>query len=273
MGTDLIAQYVDDTALEAWKVDAGMSVEFKFQPERWKLAAGGLTMFVNALTGAAVEALDVIILQSRVQRVLWDQTEQVKMPLCKSADGLTGDPSADDMTPSFLRQATALPKCSVCPLNQFGTGKLNARTGKRGRACAEKRALVALYAVPDGSLYAPLDELPALLNVPTMSVKALDNYLSGLVLGRVQVNNKPLRNLPGFAVATRLTVTASGEGNQKFGVMNFQVLGLVNPAHRGVIGDLRSRYAHLLNVVDNLPDEIDASIATPPEAPPEDTPF
>ena len=83
MGTDLIAQYVDDTALEAWKVDAGMSVEFKFQPERWKLAAGGLTMFVNALTSAAVETLDVIILQSRVQRTVGSDRNRSK---CRCAE-------------------------------------------------------------------------------------------------------------------------------------------------------------------------------------------
>lgn len=268
MSTDLIVQYVDSAALESWKLDAAMSVEFKFQPERWKLAAGGLAMFVNVLTGAAIEALDLIILQSRVQRTYWDPTDQVKVPLCKSNDGLTGDPSADDATPLFLRQSPTPPKCATCPLNQFGTGKLNPRTGKRGRACAEKRALVTLYAVQDGAMFAPLDELPALLNVPTMSVKALDNFFSGLLMGRVQTNGKPLRNLPGFAVAARLTVTPSGEGNQKFGIVAFQVLGLVNPAHRAVIGELRTRYAHLLNVVDDLPDEISATPqATQPGAP------
>lgn len=271
MSTDLM-QYVDSQALDAWKIDAAMSVEFHFQPERWKLAAGGLQMFVNTLTNATTETLDLIILQTRVQRVYWDPTNETKTPLCKSGDGLTGEPSADDATPLWLRQATAPPKCSVCQLNQFGTGKTNPRTGKRGRACAEKRAVVALYATQDGAMFAPLDDLPILLNVPTMSTKPLDNYLSGLVLGRVAVGGKPLRNLPAFAVATRLTVSRAGEGNQTYGVMSFAVQGLVNPAHRNAIGALRARYAHMLSVVSDDDGAEPAQAAGAADAA-DDTPF
>ena len=131
----------------------------------------------------AAKSIDGIILHWMNPRAYWqtgmDEGDGNSPPDCSSNNGEEGfgDPGGD---------------CLSCPLNQWGS----AAKGE-GKACKEKRLLFLL--TPDAYM-------PLLIQVPTMSIKPLDQYFFRLAS----------KNLRPFFVVTSLTLEKAqqkGGGN------------------------------------------------------------
>ncbi len=117
------------------------------------------------------EQLDVHIVDARKWRGAYGSREQ-KAPSCASPDaGRTGKlhPEFGALLPIKITDGQ---ECSICLLNQWGTGKDEAGSPTRGKFCGERRNLLALC--PD------FDD-PIVVSIPTMSVSRWDAYVDGLV--------------------------------------------------------------------------------------------
>lgn len=290
----------------SWAQDVTQGVEFHLQPMRYTLAPGGSPYFNNTLGGEPVASLDVIILMTRVARFAYPEATSTKQPpFCMSLDGgIHGSPRDTPYTPPMLLQAGA-PLCATCPLNQWGSR--TSATGKKVRACSEKRAMLMIPAVqieePDdpaavlarfgnGARFAaalaamgkadarraaaniwqpnPDNDLPLLLNAPATSLKPVDTYLSALMYG-AQVNpvtRAAQVKAPAYALATRLTVTRVTGGANEYGTLTPQALGWVDPLHLPGLAAMRAGYGAMLGAVLE-----DAEIADAPANDDNDIPF
>lgn len=124
-------------------------------------AGGGMTLEIPDLDEGvkAVKSLEGIILHFASPRSYWahglddDEGEGAGPPDCSSANGIIGrgDPGGE---------------CATCPMNDWGTAMKGS-----GKACKEKRMLFLLQ---------PSAYLPLLIQVPTMSIKNLNQYMMRL---------------------------------------------------------------------------------------------
>ncbi|MDD3024392.1 MAG: hypothetical protein PHE26_10900 [Syntrophomonadaceae bacterium] len=109
-----------------------------------------------------VTSINGTIVYFHKARGYW-QEEGQQIPTCSSMDGKTGTRRiSEDGTD------TEMVNCANCPYNQFGSDP----KGGAGKACKEMRRL---FIVEQDSI------LPAILNVPPTSLKAFDQFISGLV--------------------------------------------------------------------------------------------
>lgn len=124
-------------------------------------AGGGMTLEIPDLDEGvkAVKSLEGIILHFASPRSYWahglddDEGEGAGPPDCSSPDGHfgRGDPGGE---------------CATCPMNEWGTAMKGI-----GKACKEKRMLFLLQ---------PNAYLPLLIQVPTMSIRPLNQYMMRL---------------------------------------------------------------------------------------------
>lgn len=107
----------------------------------------------------------------------FDDDNSAVQPDCHSDDGVY--PSASAKSPQSA-------SCAVCPLNQLGT----ARVGK-GKACRSfKRVIVVPFSKEHGLLRDPETDEPQglALNIPTMSLKSMSQYVKELGDSSIPVN-------------------------------------------------------------------------------------
>lgn len=139
----------------------GQTIRLVDLPKVTVPAGGGLSwQRTDPLSGEVnetrtIEGIPVLLMQQRIYFAKsLDDSGGGTPPDCASVDGITGvgDPGGN---------------CGTCPLAQFGT----ARTGG-GQACSEVARLAVLE--PGGGV------LPLIINVPTGSLKPIQNFLIGL---------------------------------------------------------------------------------------------
>ena len=165
---------------------------FDMQPERVKIAPGGIGQFLVG-EGETAKAFLAIVAISQKIRGYWPGAGTGSAPLCSSPDGARGV-FAQDPPDSQVQEALgarnphpairlmdakqALPDmfaCATCPLNQWGSEHQRRGGEGRGKGCKEMRRLLLLI---DGWA------LPALMSLPPTSIKTWDAYCSGLAARR-----------------------------------------------------------------------------------------
>lgn len=133
-----------------------------------------------------VKRLVGVILASRMVRVFFprmgveEDTKKLleitgNRPFCSSQDYIHGnvtDVESDNEIFSIIKDkiSEGAGDCFKCPLNQWGSVDILGRPGN-GKACAELRRLL---------FWNPGMEVPAILPVPTSSIRAWDGYCSAL---------------------------------------------------------------------------------------------
>lgn len=217
---------------EIFQTGVGYEDSFKFVPMQITVAPGGVQAFASA-DGEMISApLVGIVIGAVITRGLW--REGNKVPLCASIGGDLGEvnrgATAEDwaalaMFPAAHPVLSLLAngntphsfRCRGCPMDDFGSALKGT-----GKACKEKRRLLVL---PDGW------SAPAILNLPTMSVKGWDVYCSTL---------RTKHSKPFFAVRTSF-------GIAKVQNAQGQPYGQVTPGLAGFITD-RSIAAAIVEV-------------------------
>lgn len=146
--------------IEVVKSNLPMLAMSPWEMDRAKVPAGGGSMWeIPDLDEGtkAVKSLEGIILHWLQPRSYWklglDEGDGATPPDCWSPNGIEGigEPGGD---------------CVVCPMNKWGSATKGA-----GKACGEKRLLFLLQ---------PAMYLPLMIQVPTMSIKPLNQYLMRL---------------------------------------------------------------------------------------------
>jgi hypothetical protein len=154
---------------------------FVFVPVQLTVAPGGSAAFVTGDGEMVAAPLTGVVIGSIVARGLWRKGN--KVPFCSSMGGDVGhvnpthtSEDVEAVRHEFDAQHPYISEfdagsaavdgysCRHCTMNAFGSSGL-------GKACKEKRRLLFL---PDGW------SAPAILNLPTMSVKGWDTYCSTL---------------------------------------------------------------------------------------------
>ncbi len=110
--------------------------------------------------GQTSSSIKGVVVYFHKARGYW-QEEGQQIPTCSSMDGKTGSLRLDNDT---TEQRT----CVKCPYNVFGSDP----KGGAGKACKEMRRL---FLVEEDSI------LPVILNIPPTSLRAFDQYMSGLL--------------------------------------------------------------------------------------------
>ena len=132
-------------------------------------------------------------------------------PFCSSENGVDArlcDSSFEDITnPSkdailMIRDKISVGglKCSLCPLSKYGSVELLGVNGK-GQACKELRRLLLWRGVA----------IPMVLNIPTSSIRAWDQYCSSLAIANKSYNK----------VQTEITLSVKEAGRNKWSVCEF----------------------------------------------------
>jgi hypothetical protein len=213
---------------------------YRLVPPRIKMAGGGLPVWVNSDSGETMKEFDGIAVLSQITRGLWTTDSLGNPPLCSSPNGIHGYFSADpdeaqlDAAMRLTAIHTAIREtdpdamvgpweCSACPMNRFGTGK-----DGRGKACNEMRRIIILV---DGW------STPAILTLPTMSVKKWDAYASGL------------RNVKRayFGVRTRFALEkARSGGGQEYSKADLSKVGDLSAEEIRAVIELRREFEEYL---------------------------
>lgn len=188
-------------------------------------AGGGMTWEMPDLDEGtkAVKQLEGIILHFASPRSYWigglDEGDGAGPPDCSSPDGIigTGNPGGE---------------CAICPLNQWGTA-----TKGDGKGCKEKRMLFLLQ---------PNAYLPILVQVPTMSIKPLNQYMMRLATTGTMYHN----------VVTGVTLEKSqqrGGGGLTYSKMVFRKVRSLSEAEIGAVKDLAGHFKKLRPVTEDRP--------------------
>lgn len=115
--------------------------------------------------GSVLDTLVGIILYFHKARGLW-LDEKNKFPICSSWDALSGKwKTGEDDNGNAIFEVRS---CKDCEYNQFGSDL----KGGAGKACKEMRRL---FLLEEDAL------LPSMFHVPPTSLKAFDQYISGLI--------------------------------------------------------------------------------------------
>ena len=187
-------------------------------------AGGGSTWEIPDLDEGtkAVKSLEGIILYFASPRSYWigglDDGDGAGPPDCSSPDGNigTGDPGGE---------------CATCPLNQFGTA-----TKGEGKACKEKRMLFLLQ---------PNAYLPLLVQVPTMSIRPMNQYMTRLASTGTMYHN----------VVTGLTLEKSQQrgGGNTYSKMVFRKVRSLSEAEKAAVKGLAQQLRGVKVVNDERP--------------------
>jgi len=143
-----------------------------------------------------------------------------KRPFCSSEDGVNGklaDVDWDEAESSKAKDAIKIIKgkiaegglkCAMCPLAKWGSVEFFGSNG-RGMACKEMRKLLLYRGTP----------IPMILNVPTSSIRAWDQYCSSLSVANKQYTK----------VHTELALDIIERSQTKYSVMTFAYLRDIEP--------------------------------------------
>jgi len=143
-----------------------------------------------------------------------------KRPFCSSEDGVNGklaDIDWDEADGSKAKDAIKIIKakiaegglkCAMCPLAKWGSVEFFGSNG-RGMACKEMRKLLLYRGTP----------IPMILNVPTSSIRAWDQYCSSLAVANKQYTK----------VHTELALDVIERGQTKYSVMTFAYIRDIEP--------------------------------------------
>jgi hypothetical protein len=161
----------------------GVSTGFpvlSYKGKTWSLVQGGERRLMTNADGDPRASIEVVIVRANpgLSKVYYKggyEEGSSEKPTCFSHDGLV--PSAD----ALEQQHT---KCSICPMNQWGS-KIT-ENGKKGKMCADSKRLAVVSADDP--------EQPILLRIPAGSLKDLAKYAEEL--GR--------RRVPMHAVVTKI---------------------------------------------------------------------
>jgi len=220
---------------------------FDLQPERVKIAPGGIGQFLVG-EGETVKTFTAIVAISQKIRGYWPGSGTGNAPLCSSPDGVRGffatDPDGDQ-----IRDATTAKQphpairiydagqpvpdifgCASCPLNQWGSEHQRRGGEGRGKACKEMRRLLLLI---DGWA------LPALMSLPPTSIRPWDAYCSG------QASRKSAY----FAVRTKFELDAAkANGGETYNVVKVTQAGrLDSTTDMGAVAEIRRQYRDLVS--------------------------
>lgn len=229
---------------------SGDMAGYNLIPTKLRVASSGAKAFVDDSDDMIKAPLTGVILRATIQRGLW-LIDGEKVPFCSSVHGQmgrirSGIAQAGDVSDKEWKAATAfrtphpaipllnekkpLPEeftCATCPMNAWGSDPKNGR----GKACSEKRGLLIL---PDGWLE------PAILSVPTMSLKGWDAYASAL---------RNRFRLPYFGVRTEIDIQkVENKDGQPYGQLTFKMVEkFSDPALAKEIIAVQKQYAELLD--------------------------
>ena len=184
--------------------------------DRVKVPAGGsVTLEIPDLDEGvrAVKSLEGIILHFSTPRSYWahglddDENDGAGPPDCSSTNGQFGNGNPGG-------------ECATCPMNVWGTA-----TKGSGKACKEKRMLFLLQ---------PNAYLPLLVQVPTMSIKALNQYMMRLATSGTMYHN----------VVTGLSLEKTqqrGAGNT-FSKMVFRLVRRLTDTEQAAVKELAAQF-------------------------------
>ena len=230
-------------------------VAFDLQPERVKIAPGGIGQYLIG-DGETAKTFTAIVAISQKIRGYWPGSGTGSAPLCSSPDGARGLFAQDPLDSQIQDALTArnphpairlmdakqpLPDtfgCATCPLNQWGSEHQRRGGEGRGKGCKEMRRLLLLI---DGWA------LPALMSLPPTSIKAWDAYCSGLAARRSGY----------FAVQTKFELDAAkATGGETYNVIKVMLSGRITDiAQLAAVGEIRQQYRDLVSQMPVVPDE------------------
>lgn len=280
MSTSLIlrptGELTETQAAMLAEMDAEGSAGFDFKPLTLKFPTGGQTTSFVLSDGDLLKApVDVIVAVAQRKRGYYPSKDPVggQPPLCAAPDGVTGwfDVDSEQVQTALAapvrhpalsvldRERAAGPwACAGCPLSKWGTDT----NGGNGQACKEKRFLLVI--VKGWAM-------PAILRVPSASVKVWDAFASG--------QRQRGQSYFGRWVEMGLTKSTSAKGTGYAELTIKSGTPLTDPESAEVM-QIRALYAELIRSMEIEGDDfVDAAPATQgdpvPEAPPVDetTPF
>lgn len=164
---------------------------------------GAEAVYVDNLSGERSPKLEVVMLGMVKQRVLWppEMAEEVRPPLCRSYDFVTGHPGED--FPAAASGLTIVPdelvSCAACQLKEWGSHP-------KGETpwCTEQWVFIVLTQA--GDVWAP-----AQFTVQRSGMKDAKAYLSSYARSKT----------PLFTNTTVLTLDARKRGTVKYAVPKF----------------------------------------------------
>lgn len=198
--------------------------------------------FVDSLSGAEFQQLEIVPLGMIKQRVLWkpEIEEKDAIPLCKSPDSKTGYPTlmmrdpkdnfpwgavglqVTDVKPNDEGRIT-LP-CDACRLKEWKSHPDGKKTW-----CTEQHAVPLIYGEPGTTPY-----MTALFTTQRSSIRASQTFFASIVR----------RQLPAFAVRAYLTLNAQQRGKNTYYVPVFKECALTDqndwPAYSEAYRSVRS---------------------------------
>lgn len=223
---------------------------FDMQPARIKIAPGGIGQFLMG-DDTAKTFTGIVAISQKIRGYWPDSSASGVPPICSSPDGARGffsqQPSDDQFraaanvaTPHpgiiLLTESATMPDffhCARCPMDQWGSGKNNAK------GCKTMRRLLILV---EGWA------LPALMSLPPTSIKVWDAYCSALASKRSSY----------FAVKTKFELDkAQSKGGDTYNVVKVSVAGaLVDDLEMlAAVSEIRRQYRELVSGLPVVADE------------------
>lgn len=218
---------------------------FDMKPIQVIIAPGGIGLF-KAGDETMKNFIAVVAISQKV-RGYWPESGTGKPPVCGSTNGETGrfDPNIPDERfkaatsarhphPAILQLTNNQPlqdayDCFTCPLNQWGSAHQRRSGVDKGKGCKEMRRLLLLI---DGW------SLPAIMSLPPTSIKAWDNYCTGLQSKRGAY----------FAVKTKFTLdSAEAQGGETYNIVQVTNDSAIKDVESlKLVAEIRRQYRELV---------------------------
>lgn len=227
---------------------------FDMKPTTVKIAPGGIGQFI--MGDETAKNFTAVVAISQKVRGYWPEAGTGQAPICSSPSGNVGyfDAAISDERfkaasgsrtphPAIIELTHNKPlqefyDCATCPMNQWGS-EHQRRAGK-GKACKEMRRLLLLI---DGWA------LPAILALPPTSIKAWDNFCSGLQSKRGSY----------FAVKTKFELdSAKAAGGETYNLVKVSADQPIKDVESlRLIAEIRRQYRELVVTMPVTADDYD----------------